>query len=154
MSKLYVAIMQPYFFPYIGYFQLIKAVDKFIFYDDVNFIKNGWINRNRILVNKNANYLTVHLRDASPFKLINEIGLIDNRPKLSKTIAMAYKKAPYFDAVFPVIEACMNYDTDNISELAIKSILEVSKYLDLNTEFERSSIHYSQSKSKGRTERI
>ena len=60
MSKLYVAIMQPYFFPYIGYFQLIKAVDKFIFYDDVNFIKNGWINRNRILVNKNANYLTVH----------------------------------------------------------------------------------------------
>lgn len=154
MSKLYVAIMQPYFFPYIGYFQLINAVDKFIFYDDVNFIKNGWINRNRILVNKNASYLTVYLRDASPFKPINETGLIDNRAKLIKTITMAYKKAPYFDAVFPVIEACMKYDTDNISELAIKSIMEVSKYLDISTDFEISSIDYSGSKSKDRTERI
>ena len=57
-----LAIMQPYFFPYLGYFQLIRAVDKFVFYDDVNFIKNGWINRNRVLINNAPKYLTVQLK--------------------------------------------------------------------------------------------
>ena len=45
------AIMQPYIFPYLGYFQLVNCVDTFVFYDDVNFIKRGWINRNKILIN-------------------------------------------------------------------------------------------------------
>jgi WbqC-like protein family len=63
-----LAIMQPYFFPYIGYFQLIAAVDVFVVYDDVQFIKNGWINRNRILLNKSASWITLpvergHLQD-------------------------------------------------------------------------------------------
>ena len=78
--------MQPYLFPYIGYFQLINAVDKFVFYDDVNFIKNGWINRNRILIQGKPTYFTVQLQGASPFKPINVIEYTDNRHKLLKTI--------------------------------------------------------------------
>jgi len=82
--------MQPYFFPYIGYFQMINAVDTFVFYDDVNFIKNGWINRNRILINGQASYFTLQLKDASSFKLINEISFSDNTNKLLKSIAVSY----------------------------------------------------------------
>lgn len=68
-----VAIMQPYYMPYIGYFQMINAVDSFVFYDDVNFINRGWVNRNRILVNNESSYITIPLLKASQHKLINEI---------------------------------------------------------------------------------
>ena len=68
-----LAIMQPYLFPYLGYFQLIAAVDKFVFYDDVNFIKNGWINRNRLLISGKVNYITIPLSGASSFLKINQV---------------------------------------------------------------------------------
>ena len=68
-----VAIMQPYFFPYLGYFQLIESADNFIFYDDVNFKKKGWVNRNNILVNNEKKLLTVPLQKASQNKMINEV---------------------------------------------------------------------------------
>ena len=68
-----LAVMQPYFLPYIGYFQLMNLVDTYIFYDDVNYIKNGWINRNRIIINKEVNYLTLSLEGASSNKKINEV---------------------------------------------------------------------------------
>lgn len=67
-----IAIMQPYIFPYLGYFQLINAVDKFVFYDDVNYIKGGWINRNQILLNGNKNLFTIPLKNASSFQTISE----------------------------------------------------------------------------------
>jgi hypothetical protein len=70
-----IAIMQPYLFPYIGYFQMINTVDHFVFYDDVNFINRGWINRNRILVNGKDTFITVPLIKASQNKKINEINL-------------------------------------------------------------------------------
>ena len=68
-----VGIMQPYFFPYIGYWQLMNEVDVYVIYDDVNFIKGGWINRNRILTNGNPSYFNVQIKGASPFKKINEV---------------------------------------------------------------------------------
>lgn len=139
-----LAIMQPYFFPYIGYFQLAKAVDKFVFYDDVNYIKNGWINRNRILLNGEPCYITVHQKGASPNKLINEIEIIDNRSKLGKTISTAYHKAPCFREVWPLIQSVLEFNTNNISELAEYSVIQVCKFLGLNTKFERSSKSYSQ----------
>ena len=57
-----VGIMQPYFFPYIGYWQLVNAVDKYVVFDDVNYIKRGWINRNRILFNGKPRYFNVYLK--------------------------------------------------------------------------------------------
>jgi len=77
-----LGIMQPYFLPYIGYFQLIKAVDKYVIYDDVNFIKGGWINRNRILLNGSAFMINVPMQGASSSKKINEIEIGLNRDKI------------------------------------------------------------------------
>ena len=149
-----LAIMQPYFFPYIGYFQLINAVDKFVFYDDVNYINRGWINRNRILINNEAHYLTVSLKESSQNKTINQIEFIDNRRKMLKTIQLAYKRAPFYKDASPVIEECFDFDTNCISALNIHSILEVCKYLEVKTIFERSGRKYPETKPLGRTERI
>jgi len=146
--------MQPYFFPYIGYFQLINSVDKFIFYDDVNFIKNGWINRNRILLNGKPHYITLQLKQASSFKTIDVTEFSDNRNKLKKTIFQAYKKTPYFDSAWPIVDKCLSYKTQLISEVAIYSIIETCKYIDLDTEFEISSKAYGDTKGLEREERI
>lgn len=149
-----IAIMQPYFFPYIGYFQLINAVDKFVIYDDVNFIKNGWINRNRILINGKDNYLTVHLKDASSFKLINNVNFTGNRNKLIKTIQQTYIKAPYFKDVYSIIEKVLTYECNLISELAHKSIIEVLAYLNIDTEIIVSSEKLNYTKNYKNQERI
>lgn len=146
--------MQPYLFPYIGYFQLINAVDKFIFYDDVNFIKNGWINRNRILVQGQLHYLTVQLKNASSFKLIHEVEFTDNRPKLLKTLEQAYKKAPFYNVIMPILIDCLIFPTNNISELAIYSVKKTSHYLGINTVFDNSSITYFDTKGLEKFERL
>lgn len=146
--------MQPYLFPYIGYFQLINAVDKFVFYDDVDFIKNGWINRNRILLNEKSHYITVQLKNASSFKLINCIEFTDNRNKLKKTIEQAYKNAPYFHSVWPIIEECFSLQTNLIGSIAIYSVLQTAKYLQIKTSFEISSENYGNTKTLGRSERL
>lgn len=146
--------MQPYIFPYIGYFQLINAVDKFVFYDDVNFIKNGWINRNRILLNGESHFLTVQLKAASSHKLINEVEFTDNRLKLLKTLELAYKKAPFFESIMPVLNDCLTIKTDKISELAQYSVLETCKYLEIDRDFELSSESYSDTKGLEKSARL
>tara|TARA_R110002124_G_scaffold280092_1_gene453171 strand:- start:10029 stop:10733 length:705 start_codon:yes stop_codon:yes gene_type:complete len=140
-----IAVMQPYFFPYIGYFQLINEVDKFVFYDDVDFIKNGWINRNRILINGEPKYFTIPCKDVSSNKLINLVEhALDERSKkkLLKKIRFTYSNAPYFENVFPVIEKVFEKETELISELAIESITRVTDYLELECEFQKSSENY------------
>ena len=130
-------IVQPYFFPYYGYFQLINLADHFVFYDDVNFISRGWINRNYILVNKKRQYITVPCSSKSQNKLINEVELSLNskiRKKLLKTIRFNYSKAPFFDSVFTLIENVLKLDTNKISELSIYSIKSVLEYLNISTE--------------------
>lgn len=142
-----IAVMQPYIFPYIGYFQMINAVDKFVFYDDVNFIKGGWINRNKILVSGKDFLFTVPLSKPSSFSFINEtkfnkILYHTWKEKLLQTITQSYKKAPYFEQAFGVIELIFNKDYRTISDLAIESVKSTSKYLDLKTEFKISSETY------------
>lgn len=137
-----IAIMQPYIFPYIGYIQLVHAVDKFIFFDDVNFIKKGWINRNNILVDNKAHLFTIPINKPSQNKLINETYILNNtywKINLLKTISTNYKKAPFFDNVFPIIENVFNSNNENISSLAIESIKSIFKYLNVKKEFELSS---------------
>lgn len=152
-----LAVMQPYFFPYIGYFQLINAVDKFVFYDDVNFIKGGWINRNRILLNGKDQYITLQCIKASPHKLIKEVE-VDVKSKeyanLLKTIEMAYKKAKYFNKVFPIIENVFHINIATVSFLAERSILAIAKYLNIKTQFLKSSEAFSETKGLEKTERL
>lgn len=149
-----LAVMQPYIFPYIGYFQLVNAVDKFVFYDDVNFIQRGWINRNRILINGNASYLTVPLNKASQNMLINEVRVLNGSLNLVKTIEMAYKKAPYYNEIMPLIHQIFANEYNFISDMAIDSVKLVSKYLGFNTVFEISSEAYSSTKCLDRAYRL
>jgi septum formation inhibitor-activating ATPase MinD len=113
-----VGIMQPYFFPYIGYWQLIKAVDKFVIYDDVNFIKRGWINRNKILNQGEGKFINLLVSQASQNKLINELEVLKNlihNKKLLKTLESCYRRAPYYADVLPVIESIITQDEGNLA---------------------------------------
>ena len=131
--------MQPYFLPYIGYFQLLKAVDKYVIYDDVNFIKRGWINRNSILLNGKSFLFTLTLLEASQNKLINEIYVSDESSKLLKTINNAYKKAPYFSSVYSIIEKIFAFENKNLARYVGNSIIQIADYLGLDTEIVYSS---------------
>jgi hypothetical protein len=140
-----IAIVQPYLFSYLGYFQLISEVDTFVFYDDVNFITRGWINRNKVLINGQAKYFTIPCSDASQHKLINEVehALTDNkRDKLLRTIKFSYGKAPFFDDIYPIIEKVLHTDSNLISDIAIASVTESCRYLDIDTALKKSSAHY------------
>lgn len=134
-----LAIMQPYLFPYIGYWQLINAVDTFVIYDDVNFIKKGYINRNSILVGGKSQQITLELIGASQNKLINEIEVGNNSKKLLKTIEMSYKKAPHFQDVFPLLDSILNKQEKNLAKFIAYSLEKISNYLNLNTKFIYSS---------------
>jgi hypothetical protein len=148
--------MQPYFFPYIGYYQLINIVEKFVVYDDVNFINRGWINRNNVLVNNKAYLFSIPLRESSQNKEIRDIGLIDIenwRLKFLKTIELSYKKAKYFNIGFEILRGTLNKQAENISQLAFHSLRAVIDYLDLNTEMVETSSVYGNTKLKAQ-ERI
>lgn len=137
-----LAIMQPYIFPYIGYFQLVNAVDEFVLLDDVNYINKGWINRNRIAVNGKEHMFTIPLKDASQNKLINEIQIAQNgkwQKKILKTIEMTYKKSPFFHLAFPVIEKIILSNEQQLSKFLLNSIFEVNSYLDIKTPLKDSS---------------
>ena len=129
-----LAVMQPYFFPYIGYWQLINAVDKFVIYDDVNFIKGGWINRNRILINKKEKMITLSLKKMSPNKLINEIEIHGKHEKLIKTIVQEYKKAPFYDDAMPVIKKILRNPETRLSSFLEFSIRIICNYIGIHSE--------------------
>ena len=151
-----LAVMQPYFFPYIGYFQMVNAVDKFIFYDDVNYIKGGWINRNNIIQNNEKKLITLNLIASSTNKNINEIFISNRNTKILKTIQQAYSKAPFFDEVIPIIEEIIKPCSQDslISDITGKSIIKVSEYLGLETKFEYSSMVYPDTKGMDRADRL
>ena len=132
-----IAVMQPYFFPYLGYWQMFNAVDTFVILDDVNYINRGYINSNSVLVNGKAHKFTIPLN-----KLINETRLkFSEKDKESflKMIMMAYRKAPMFDAFFPVLEVVVRQDSDDLTSFIYKSFIEVKEYLDLKTDIVISS---------------
>jgi len=147
-----IAIMQPYFFPYIGYWQLICAVDRFVIYDDVNYIKRGWVNRNRILINGEPSYITVPLQQASQNKRICDIYLQFSsiwRDKLIKSVETTYRKAPYFVEVFPVIERIIRYETDNLSDYLAHQLQTLAVFMGINTKFVQTSRCYENNELSG-----
>ena len=152
------AIMQPYIFPYIGYFQLIRDVDNFVFYDDVNFIKQGWINRNKLLISGKENYFTIPISQASSFKQINEIEVHSQifakwEKKFFRSTEQSYKKAPFFKDVYSLLHDVFNKQ-ENISALAIESIIKVLDYLDIRRKIYISSKNFPETKELDRGDRI
>jgi len=125
--------------PYIGYWQLIKCVDKYVIYDDVNYINRGWINRNNILVNGKKQLFSISLNGASQNKLINAISISDDFVKFRKTIAMAYSKAPYYYDISSLINKIIGFPKDNLANFIGNSIELVCDYLDIKTRLIMSS---------------
>ena len=134
-----IAVMQPYFLPYLGYFQMVNAVDTFVFYDNVAYIKNGWINRNRI---KGGNIFTISIKHQSSNRLIKDTKINwdpRNTNKFLKTIQQTYSKSPYFSEVYPIVEDLITSQPQTISELAINSVIKFSHYMGIDTKFKIAS---------------
>lgn len=134
-----IAIMQPYLFPYIGYWQLLKSVDKFVIFDDVNYINKGYINRNSILVGNKPYKFTLELKGASQNKLINELQIGQNTDKILKTIEHNYKKAPNFSKVFPLLDNVFTQTNKNLAKFIGFSIKTVLDYTQIDTQLIYSS---------------
>lgn len=148
--------MQPYFFPYIGYFQLMHAVDKFVFYDDVNFIKSGWINRNRLYLAGSVRYITVPLDGASSFKKICDTRVKPTdewAAKMLSTVAQYYSKAPFYNSVRDLLERVLTSHGGSLARLAKHSVTTTAEYLGLSTTFVLSSTIYGNQDKKS-TERV
>ncbi len=131
------AIMQPYFLPYIGYFQLIHAVDQFVIYDNIQYTKKGWINRNRILQNGKDEFITLPLKKGSDYLDVcqRELaeGFSDEAAATLRKISHLYRKAPCFNAVFPLLEKIYSCPQRNLFDFIHYSVTEICRYLEINT---------------------
>ena len=151
-----IAIMQPYFLPYIGYWQLIKAVDIFVIYDDIQYTKKGWINRDKYLTNNSVKTITVNVQKSSSGSLIREINISQDydRLKIIRQFENAYKHAPHFTTGIQVFERIINFKSQNLFNYIFNSIENITVLLELkNTTLIRSSdINYDRSKTS--TDRV
>ncbi len=138
-----IGIMQPYFLPYIGYFQLINTVDQFIIYDNIQYTKKGWINRNRILVNGRDEYITLPLKNDSDFLDVDQRFLADtfekDKIKIVRKIKESYRNAPFYEQAYYLINDILNYKNFNLFEFIFNSIIKICDYLDIRTQIVRSS---------------
>lgn len=147
-----VGIMQPYFFPYIGYWQLLNVVDEYIVFDDVNYIKRGWINRNNILLNGQGRLINLHIKDASQNRLIKDTQIaqtVENNRKLLGTITQSYRYAPYYEDVYALIERILNDKSTCVSDYLVNQLKEICTYLHIRTRVVLSSNIEKDSALKG-----
>jgi len=131
-----IGIMQPYFFPYIGYFQLISSVDKFILYDNIKYTKKGWINRNRFLQKGEDKVFSLPLKNESDYRNINEreLAATFKYEKLLSQFQNAYRSAPHFSETFVLIEEILQYQTTNLFQFLHHSILQTCAHLGIATQ--------------------
>lgn len=138
-----VAIMQPYFLPYIGYFQLINYVDLFIVYDKIEYSKKGWINRNRILKNGHDDFISLPLKKDSDYLHIDQRQLSDSfakdRQKIIRRISDLYRKAPEYASVFPLFEQIMLFENTNLFDFVYHSLQQVTGFLGIDHKLKISS---------------
>lgn len=136
-----LAIMQPYFLPYIGYFQLIASVDQFIVYDNIKYTKKGWINRNRMLQNgKDVTFSLPLKKDSDSLDVCQRtLSAEFNREKLLNQFKGAYQQAPYFTQTFPLIEDIVKHDDANLFAYLHHSIVKICAHLGIDTRIKKSS---------------
>jgi hypothetical protein len=138
-----LAIMQPYLFPYIGYFQLMNAADEFVVYNNIKYTKKGWINRNRILVNGSDAYINFPLKKDSDYLDIKDRCLAEiwpqERQKLLNKLRESYRSATYFEQAYSVIEKCILFEDMNLFAFILHSLNILKNYLDISTPFVVSS---------------
>jgi hypothetical protein len=134
-----LAVMQPYIFPYIGYFQLIQAADLFLIYDDVAYIKQGYINRNTILSPNGVTRFTVPVLGASSNKKISELAFSTNVSKVLKALEQSYSKAPQFPIVFPMIRETLEHEDRSVTMVCHNSYQAIFSYLGIEKQFKKTS---------------
>lgn len=130
--------MQPYIFPYIGYYQLINHVDKFVVYDNIQYTKKGWFNRNRILYNNEPQYFTIPIKNGSDYLNVNQRYIsetwVKEKNKLLNKIKSSYQKAPYFDKTYSFIESIFSEDSYNLFDFLYSSLIKTCIYISIETE--------------------
>lgn len=124
---------QPYFFPYFAYWQLLNLVDLYVIADNVQFSKKSFINRNYILLNGQSHRITLEVVGVHLGIPINKVQVGRNLEKIRRTIFYAYKKAPYFNDIFPIISDVLMNKEKNLAKFIQYSIESISNYLDINT---------------------
>lgn len=134
-----LGIMQPYFFPYLGYWQLINCVDKYVLYDDVTYIKGGWINRNNFLINKEKKLFTISLLNAGSFALIKDIEIKDDFVKFLKMLKINYSKAPYYNKTISLITKIVSFEDKKLGNFLFNAHKVICDYLCIKTELILSS---------------
>jgi hypothetical protein len=137
-----VSIMQPYFFPYLGYFQLMAASDVFVAYDDVQFIKGGWVHRNRILLNGAPVWMSFPVVTESHTLQIRQREYIQgrsHRTKLLRRLEGAYRQAPNFEATMNLVEKILTTPERNVAVLNTYALQEIASAIGLHTRIVTSS---------------
>ncbi len=124
---------QPYFFPYIGYWKLINISDIYVISDSMQYIKQGYINRNNMLINGRRHLFTLEVLDAHRSSLINEVKVGRNSRKILKSIFRAHRRAPYFEEIYPMLEEILLNDQKNLAKYVGYSIERIVQYLDIDT---------------------
>lgn len=129
---------QPYFIPYLGYWQLLNLADIYVIGDEYKYIQRGWINRNHILNNGQPNWLILPLRKGSDNLLIKERELSDIRSaQLIRKIDYIYHKAPNFAEGMSIFTKIINYQETNLAKFLHHSIMTFVEYLDIKTQIIR-----------------
>ena len=146
--------MQPYFFPYIGYYQLIDSVDAFIVYDQIQYTKKGWINRNKIKLDNKIINITLPLAKDSSILNINQRYISESWPlsrkKIINQIESSYQKTEYYAEIFQLIIKILHYDDSRLDRFLLNSIIEINKYLGIETKIIISSeLEKNSVKNKG-----
>lgn len=134
-----VGIMQPYFMPYIGYFQLMAAVDVYVIFDDVNYIKRGWSARNNIIVNGQKHLFNISVKGGSQNNLYNQVVVTDDFKKFRKTLEMNYRKAPFFKETIKILDKVFCYDNRRFNYFMKNSYEQILQYIGIEKRFLLSS---------------
>lgn len=147
-----IGIMQPYFFPYIGYYQLMNEVDEFVVYDQIQFTKKGWIHRNRFLSNGAPAYFSLAIAKDSDYKDVVErtISPSFDKGKLLRQLQGSYRKAPQYHVVFPLLEQVVMHDDDNLFGFLLNSLEVTKTYLGISTPLVVSSSIHADHSLKGK----
>lgn len=146
-----VAIHQPNFIPWLGYFNKIKDVDKFVFFDDVQFERGkSFTNRSKIVINGNESWLTIPIIGKSNLSTIKDTTVDASfrwKKKILKSLEMTYRKYPFYDEIFSLINTAFTSNSEFLVDYNIPLIESISQYLDFKTTFTRSSCIDSHDKS-------
>ncbi|MEK8034551.1 WbqC family protein [Ideonella sp. DXS29W] len=136
-----VAVLQPYLFPYLGTFQLARQVDRFVFFDDVAFIKKGYIHRNAVLLDGQLHPFTAPVRNASQNRTILQHEYVGDWQALLALLHRAYGKAPCFEPVYDVVQRVLLERDENVARKNARCMAAVFEYLGLPFEHGFSSAH-------------